>query len=108
MKRPPTRTFLGLRELRVAKGFNQDDLARVAGVAQSVIVRLEKGKPASSDSVRRLEAVMAGKPYEPDPTPVDDLIQRMRTIRISECRRRLLTILRDDRTIFNAVDKLFR
>ena len=54
-----------LRELRLREALSQRDLAELAGVAHTTVVRLEAGDPnANPSTVRKLAAALKVKPRE--------------------------------------------
>jgi transcriptional regulator with XRE-family HTH domain len=54
-----------LRELRLREALSQRDLAELAGVAHTTVVRLEAGdRNANPSTVRKLAAALKVKPRE--------------------------------------------
>lgn len=63
---------MGLKEMRLSRGWSQSELAQIAGLSDRTIQRLEAGRPASLEAVRALAAA-----FETTPDTVRDTLDVM-------------------------------
>ena len=61
---PPSYALPNLGTLRLKRAFSQEWLAKEAGVGRATIARLELGKPARIETVRRLAEALRVEPEE--------------------------------------------
>jgi transcriptional regulator with XRE-family HTH domain len=53
-----------LRHLRVQRALHQEELANMAGVSMATLWRIETGRPATLDTVRKLADALGVSPAE--------------------------------------------